>query len=161
MRLPQGFDYALADETRLPAAEWQAQGVTAARGTLPPGDAVEILLPAGARGPAFAAYPNFRVIKRYNNATSYALAVAHLADRIEGGPPFAADWPRSDRMLSRAETQELQRRLTALGYDTGGVDGIIGPNSRAAVRRFQAAQGMTPDGYVSAALLDVVRAAGS
>ena len=162
VRLPQGFDYALADdETRLPAAEWQARGVQAVRGSLPPADAVEILLPAGARGPAFAAYPNFRVIKRYNNATSYALAVSHLADRIEGGPAFAAAWPRGDRMLSRAETQELQRRLTALGYDTGGVDGIVGPNSRAAVRRFQAAQGMTPDGYVSGALLEAVRAAGS
>ena len=162
VRLPQGFDYALADdETRLPAAEWQARGVQPVRGTLPPGDAVEILLPAGARGPAFAAYPNFRVIKRYNNATSYALAVSHLADRIEGGPAFAAAWPRGDRMLSRSETQELQRRLTALGYDTGGVDGIVGPNSRAAIRRFQAAQGMTPDGYVSAALLEAVRAGGS
>jgi membrane-bound lytic murein transglycosylase B len=133
--------------------------VQAVLGTLPPADAVEIVLPAGARGPAFAAYPNFRVIKRYNNATSYALAVAHLAARIEGGPAFAAAWPRADRMLSRAETQELQRRLTALGYDTQGVDGIVGPNSRAAVRRFQAAEGMTPDGYVSAALLDAVRAA--
>ncbi len=120
-----------------------------------------ILLPAGARGPAFAAYPNFRVIKRYNNATSYALAVSHLADRIGGGQAFAAAWPRGDRMLSRSETEELQRRLTALGYDTQGADGIVGPNSRAAVRRFQSAQGMTPDGYVSAALLDAVRAAGS
>jgi membrane-bound lytic murein transglycosylase B len=64
-------------------------------------------------------------------------------------------------MLSRSETQELQRRLTGLGYDTQGVDGIVGPNSRAAVRRFQTAQGMTPDGYVSVALLEAVRAAGS
>ena len=162
VRLPQSFDYALADDdTRLPAAAWQARGVQAVRGTLPPGEGVEILLPAGARGPAFAAYPNFRVIKRYNNATSYALAVAHLAQRIQGDAGFAAAWPRGDRMLSRAETQDLQRRLTALGYDTQGVDGIVGPNSRAAVRRFQAAQGLTPDGYVSAALLDAVRAAGS
>ncbi len=64
-------------------------------------------------------------------------------------------------MLSRSETQELQRRLTDLGYDTQGVDGIVGPNSRAAVRQFQASQGMTPDGYVSVALLEAVRAAGS
>ncbi len=88
VRLPQGFDYTLADDdTRLSAAEWQARGVTAVRGTLPPADGVEILLPAGARGPAFAAYPNFRVIKRYNNATSYALAVvaAGRADRRRAG----------------------------------------------------------------------------
>jgi membrane-bound lytic murein transglycosylase B len=161
VRLPQGFDYALADDdTALPAARWSAMGVRAVSGELPAGDNVEILLPAGARGPAFAVYPNFRVIKRYNNATSYALAVSQLARRIEGGPAVQADWPRGDRMLSLTETQELQRRLTSLGYDTQGVDGIVGPNSRAAVRRFQADEGLTPDGYVSASLLQAVRAAG-
>ncbi len=162
VRLPQGFDYTLADdETRLSAAEWSARGVRAVDGKLPAGDGVEIVLPAGARGPAFAAYPNFRVIKRYNNATSYALAVSQLAKRISGGAGIVGDWPRGDRMLSHTEAQELQRRLTALGYDTQGVDGIVGPNSRAAVRRFQATRGMTPDGYVSASLLQAVRSAGS
>ena len=162
VRLPDGFDYALADDdTRRPAAGWEALGVRAAAGGgLPAADSVTILLPAGAAGPAFAAYPNFRVIKRYNNATSYAMAVTLLAERIAGGGPRSFDWPRDDRMLSRTEKQELQEKLTALGYDTGGVDGIIGPNSRAAVRRFQQARGMTPDGYVSAALLTAVRQAG-
>ena len=162
VRLPDGFDYALADDaTRLSAADWSARGVRAVDGALPAGDGVEIVLPAGADGPAFAVYPNFRVLKRYNNATSYALAVSQLAQRIEGGPAIRADWPRGDRMLSRSEAQELQRRLTALGYDTQGIDGIVGPNSRAAVRRFQTDRGLTPDGYVSASLLSAVRAAGS
>ena len=160
--LPQGFDYALADDkTRMTAAEWRALGVRAVQGRLPVGDEmISILLPAGAKGPAFAAYPNFRVIKRYNNSTSYALAVAHLADRIKGGQPIKAGWPRGDRPLSRTEKKELQQRLTALGYDTQGVDGIIGPNSRSAVRNFQQAQGLLPDGYVSATLLDAVRRVG-
>ena len=161
VRLPESFDYSQASQdNRHPVAYWQARGVKAMSGTLTPSDGVAVIVPAGARGPAFAVYPNFRVIKRYNNATSYALAVAHLAERIAGAAPYVAAWPRGDKMLSRTEKQELQERLTALGYDTRGVDGIIGPNSRSAVRAFQQARGMVPDGYVSSALLDAVRAAG-
>lgn len=161
--LPQGFDYLQATPSiKATSQEWAARGIRPVHGgSLPNADKVSILLPAGAKGPAFAAYPNFNVIKRYNNSTSYALAVAHLADRIAGGPSFSATWPRNDRTLSRTEKQELQTRLTNLGYDTGGVDGIIGPNSRKAVRAFQSARGLVPDGYVSAALLRSVRAAGS
>jgi len=161
VRLGGGFDYASAGAgTRRSAAQWLAAGVAPVSGALPPGDDLAILLPAGASGPAFAVYPNFRVIKRYNNATSYALAVAHLAQRITGAPSFTGAWPRDDRPLSRTQKQDLQERLTALGYDTQGADGIIGPNSRAAIRGFQAARGLIPDGYVSVALLDAVRAAG-
>jgi len=160
--LPAGFDFARADgATRMSTADWQASGVQGVNGALPAHPAVAILLPAGARGPAFAIYPNFAVIKRYNNATSYALAVAQLASRIQGGPPIQGDWPRGDRTLSRTEKQELQQRLTALGFDTQGIDGIIGPNSRSAVRAFQIRYGLIPDGYVSAALLAQVRKAGS
>lgn len=160
VRLPTGFDYALADQSiRNPVADWRAMGVSALTGALPDHGDAAILLPAGAQGPAFAVYKNFRVIKRYNNATSYALAVGHLSDRIGGDGPFAASWPRDDRPLSRTEKQEMQRRLTQAGFDTGGVDGIIGPNSRAAIRGFQRASGETPDGYASAAFLNRLRAA--
>lgn len=157
IELPEGFDHALAGQRiRKTVAEWRALGVAA--GDLPEVEA-SVVLPAGAGGPAFLALPNFRVVKRYNNATSYALAVAHLAARIGGGAPFAAAWPRGDRMLGRGEKVELQRRLTALGHDTGGIDGIVGPNSRAAVRAFQRARGVVPDGYVSGRLLELVRKA--
>ncbi|MGD1927236.1 MAG: lytic murein transglycosylase [Paracoccaceae bacterium] len=160
--LPDGFDYLQASPSvTATATDWSARGIRPARGgALPADDRISILLPAGARGPAFAIYPNFGVIKRYNNSTSYALAIAHLADRIRGEPAFAGTWPRGDRTLSRTEKQELQTRLTALGFDTDGIDGIIGPNSRKAVRAFQSARGLVPDGYVSAALLSSVRAAG-
>ena len=164
--LPKGFDYRLADDhTRNNALGWEAMGVTKRDGgALPPSDQVTILLPAGAGGPTFAAYPNFRVIKRYNNATSYALAVALLAAELDPGIRFGLSryiqWPRDDRPLSNRETIELQQRLTALGYSTQGADGIIGPNTRAAIRDFQAANGLVPDGYVSAALLEKLRSAG-
>ena len=161
VRLPEGFDYALADQSiRLPVAEWAARGIVAVDGGTPPdhGEAA-VLLPAGAKGPAFLVYGNFRVIKRYNNATSYAMAVGHLADRLAGGGPFAASWPRGDRPLSRTEKQEMQRLLTRLGFNTGGIDGIIGPNSRKAIRGFQRAEGLIPDGYASDRFLSQLRAA--
>lgn len=160
-RLPAAFDYGLADQTARPVAEWRALGVTdAAGGPLPDHGPAGLLLPAGAGGPAFALYANFDVIRRYNNATSYALAVGHLADRLAGGAPFRAAWPRGEPPLSRSETIEMQERLSALGHDTRGADGVIGPLTRAAIRDFQRARGLPPDGYASAGLLSALRQAG-
>ncbi|MEM6490029.1 MAG: lytic murein transglycosylase, partial [Pseudomonadota bacterium] len=140
--LPAGFDYASASSGPRAAADWRAVGVTLIDGrALPAGEAVEILLPAGAEGPAFATWPNFKVIRRYNNATSYALAIAMLARQIDGQPGIVASWPRDDRALTRDETREVQELLTTRGYDTRGIDGIIGPDTRRAVRAFQAARG--------------------
>jgi len=163
VRLPPGFDYRLADarSVQMTPAEWAALGLMPrSGGALPAGGAAGLILPAGAEGPAFLAYPNFRVILTYNNATSYALAIARLSALIAGRASEPLAWPREQRSLSRTETQTLQRRLTALGYDTQGADGVVGPNTRAAVRAFQSAEGLTPDGHVSGALLEAVLAAG-
>jgi membrane-bound lytic murein transglycosylase B len=153
VRLPAGLDARVAGSRRS-IAEWRAAGlVLADGGRLPDHGPAALFLPAGLRGPAFLTFDNFRVIKRYNNADSYALAVGHLADRLAGAGPIRAAWPRGDRPLTRDEREELQRLLTARGYDTGGIDGRIGPATLAAIRAFQAAAGMAPDGYVSLELL--------
>jgi lytic murein transglycosylase len=159
VRLPRGFDYALTGErVRRGAGFWRRQGVTLADGGQVPdhGDA-SILLPAGAQGVALMIFDNFRVIERYNPADAYVIGVGHLADRIAGGPAFRAGWPRGDRALTGEERRELQRRLTAAGYSTNGVDGIVGPNTIEAVRRFQQAAGVVPDGYASLRLLERLR----
>ncbi|WP_392663466.1 lytic murein transglycosylase [Amaricoccus sp. B4] len=159
VRLPSGFDYSVADDRhRRPVAEWRAKGVTTvAGGTLPDHGSAAIIAPAGASGPAFAVYQNFYVIKKYNNATSYAMGVGHLGDRIAGGGPFVHPWPRGERALSRTEKIELQQRLTAAGYNTGGADGMIGPDTATAIRSYQRANGMTPDGFATASLLQALR----
>ncbi|TVQ55162.1 MAG: lytic murein transglycosylase [Rhodobacteraceae bacterium] len=157
-RLPGGFDYALADGTSRPIADWSALGVRAVGGgPLPDHGDAALLLPAGAQGPAFLTFHNFNVIRRYNNATSYAMAIGHLADRIAGRGPFAGAWPRGERALSRTEKEELQTLLTRLGYDTQGTDGIVGPNTRSAIRAFQVARGLPADGFDSAPLLERLR----
>ena len=159
VKLPAGFNFRNVDQDlRRPVARWAELGVTQLDGSPVPnfGDAA-LLAPAGADGPIFAIFNNFRVIKRYNNATSYAMGVGHLADRIGGAGPFKASWPRDAATLSRQQKMELQERLTAQGFDTQGADGNIGPNTISAIRAFQQARGLTPDGYATASLLLVLR----
>jgi membrane-bound lytic murein transglycosylase B len=162
--LPSGFDYAEAEGPRHNWRHWAQRGVTLARGGAPTdAEALEeavILLPQGARGPAFLALPNHYVIRRYNNSVSYALAIGLTADGIAGKPGLVGTWP-ADAPLSRDQRIGAQRALTALGYDTQGVDGVIGSNTRAALRRWQIATGRIADGYLTADLADeLVRRAG-
>jgi len=159
VRLPRNFSYGLAGERiKKSPAEWNAMGIRTVSGKpIPNHGRASILLPGGARGAAFVIFDNFHVIERYNTADAYVIAVGHLADRIEGGPPIQASWPRGDRSLSFTEKKEMQKLLTAKGFDTEGIDGIIGPNTIQAVRDFQASIGMVPDGWVSLDILKRLR----
>ena len=159
--LPAGFDYALAGHS-MTLADWRARGIarTGAREFPRPGDEAELLLPAGAQGPAFLMLRNYSVIKRYNSADAYALAVAHLSDRLRGGGAFAAAWPDHERVLGQDEREELQRLLIDRGFDTGGVDGRIGPLTERALRDYQASVGLAPDGFATGSLLDRLRGDG-
>ncbi len=159
VRLPANFNYALSGEkTRKSPADWAALGVRGVDGR-PVADhgAASILLPGGARGVAFMIFKNFNVIERYNAADAYVIGVGHLADRIGGAGPFQGGWPRGDRALVVAERRELQERLIVAGFDTGGVDGKIGPNTIAAVKAYQRKIGMVPDGYPSLDILKRLR----
>jgi membrane-bound lytic murein transglycosylase B len=156
VQVPQGFDWRLADEsTERPLAHWQQMGVvrTGDRQFPRPGDLAKLVAPAGSGGPVFLMLHNFDVIKRYNNATSYALAVGHLADRLKGFGEFRSGWPRDLQPLTRVQVEQMQRLLTQRGFSTGGVDGRVGPMTRGAIRAFQASVGLLPDGYASTALL--------
>ncbi|WP_269219560.1 lytic murein transglycosylase [Brevundimonas vesicularis] len=155
--LPSGFDYAEAEGPKRNWAYWAAKGVRLAQGGTPNGaEALEeatILLPQGANGPAFLALPNHYVIRRYNNSVSYALAIGLTADGIMGKPGLTKAWP-NDPSMTRDQRIGAQRALTQLGYDTQGVDGVIGSNTRAALRRWQIANNRIADGYLTPALAD-------
>ncbi|MBU2334161.1 MAG: lytic murein transglycosylase [Gammaproteobacteria bacterium] len=158
VELPEGFDYALADtEIRKPLAEWRRLGLRNL-----PGDQEEasasLLLPAGHRGPAFLIMDNFRAILRYNNSSAYALAIGLLAENFQGKGEVAGSWPRGEQPLSRSERLELQERLVAQGFDPGTPDGIIGANTRKAIRGFQQRLGWPADGHPTQELLGRLRA---
>jgi lytic murein transglycosylase len=159
--VPQGFDYLHADRARtLTMREWERAGMRRPGGKpFPRGDEkAYLMVPAGAQGPAFLMLQNFRVIMKYNPAEAYALAIGHLGDRLRGGEPFVQPWPRHERVLSRSERYELQQLLAQQGYDIGEPDGRLGPRSRNALRAFQAAAGIVPDGFASATILERLRA---
>jgi len=113
-----------------------------------------VILPAGYQGPAFLVYKNYRTIMIWNRSILYALAVGHLADRFAGQGPLVAKKPANDRPLSRQDVSAIQRLLEELGYDAGGVDGIIGSKTRSAIRSFQQQARLPADGYPSAGLLE-------
>jgi membrane-bound lytic murein transglycosylase B len=160
--LPPNFNYLLADRSRQTTVrQWESLGVRRAGGkTLPhPDKRADLLLPAGARGPAFLTLQNFRVIMKYNPAEAYALAIGHLADRLRGGSPFVQPWPRDERVLTLDERYEMQQLLARHGFDIGGdPDGLLGPRTRLAIRNFQASVGQIPDGFASGEVLDRLRA---
>jgi membrane-bound lytic murein transglycosylase B len=156
IRLPAGFAYELADvDNTKPVAEWRKLGVkTVLGGELPKSEEYgAIYLPAGARGPAFMVFDNFKVILKYNNAASYALAVSLLADRLKGGMAVQAPWPRDEQPLTRDERIAFQTYLAKLGYDIGKIDGILGKKARAALREWQKAHGLPADGFPTQDLL--------
>lgn len=155
VRLPPDFDYSTANiRPGRPVSHWNARGVRGLDGKpIPNYGKAGIWAPAGAGGPAFAIFPNFFVIKRYNNADTYAMAVGHLGDRIMGAGAFSAPWPKGGRALTRSEKATLQSLLTKKGFDTKGVDGKVGPNTIAAIRAYQRSAGLTPDGHPSLTLL--------
>jgi len=160
VRLPEGFDYTLADrDVEKTVGEWAALDLVTARGN-PLSDAARsdlpgfLLLPAGARGPAFLVFGNFKAILKYNNSSAYGLAVGLLSQKFVGGGGIVRDWPRDELPLDRAGAIALQETLAEKGFDPGPVDGIIGPGTRKALRAWQVEAGLTPDGFASAAVLE-------
>jgi membrane-bound lytic murein transglycosylase B len=147
--VPASFDYSVVG-SKQPAARWAAMGVdTIADVYLDANTQMELWLPAGKDGPVLLLSPNFDVIKVYNNSSSYALGVSLLGKTINGQSGLQKSWPRYERPLSTTQVTNLQRRLTSMGYDTKGADGIVGTNTRMAFQRWQADNGQTPDGFIT------------
>jgi len=165
VKLPEDFAWSLADmQTWLGLGCWQHTGITQ-RDTNPLAHIFAkntdklsaILLPAGHTGPAFLVNKNFKVIKRYNNANSYALAVSYLSNQMMDRAGIIAKWPTDDVMLTRTERTELQQILTDSGFDTKGVDGRVGPNTRKALRAWQQTVNVVPDGYINKKLFEYLK----
>lgn len=156
VKLPPNFAYELADGDLLKTtAEWTALGVRTADGSPLPADAepAAIYIPAGLRGPAILVFSNFKVILKYNNAVSYALAVCTLADMIAGRPGLVAPWPRDEQPLSHDERLSLQVALQKLGFTVGKLDAVLGHGARAALRAYQKAHALPADGFPTEAML--------
>ena len=159
VKLPKNFNYGNASlKVKATPARWTELGVRTINGRkIPNYGNGSVFLPAGSDGPAFIVFKNFSVIKRYNNANSYAMAVGHLADRINGGGPIKKEWPRGPGALKLDEKMEVQELLNKAGYDLGDPDGIIGPKSIDAITAFQLSLGIQPTGKADKELLKLLK----
>ncbi len=150
--VPQGLDWSQTGLNHdLPTSQWAALGVTGKSAPLAANLRGAILLPMGRKGPAFMAYPNFRVYFEWNKSFVYVTTAAYFATRLEGAPVFDAGNP--DAGLSDAEMKSLQKKLAAKGYEVGAIDGILGEKTREAVQREQARLGLAADAWPTKALL--------
>ncbi|MCF8502413.1 MAG: lytic murein transglycosylase, partial [Rhodospirillum sp.] len=162
VRLPKNLDLTMTGvDAQRSLDEWSALGVRLADGRpLPPapGAMGAILLPAGHEGPAFLVRDNYFVILHWNRSLLYALAVGYLADRVMGAPGLVTPPPVGDRPLRVSEVMEIQETLNRLGHDAGTPDGLVGAQTRTAIRRFQASQGQPADGHADVELIRDLRA---
>jgi hypothetical protein len=158
---PEGFDYSVTEGPGLTPDAWGNLGVKRADGlpwTSADAAAETVLIaPTGAGGPLFLLFPNHFVIRKYNNATTYALAVGLLADRFAGGGPLVRPWPL-ETPLSLPDRIAAQQALIALGFDPGKPDGVVGINTRSALRAWQKSRGMVADGYLSMGMVGLLKA---
>lgn len=158
-------------KTKQAIAKWTSLGIKPVSGQdkmsaqtslarkLPDTTQAALIFPAGSGGPAFLVFRNFDAIYSYNAAESYALSIAHLADRMKGGVAIQAHWPTDDPGTSRAERREIQRLLLARGYDVGDADGLIGTNTRHAISDFQKSADLPVDGRAGQKVLSALRQA--
>jgi lytic murein transglycosylase len=155
--LPQGFDTGLLGRGKgRSAAEWQGLGVRAVGPVALAGGSI-IGGGTSGGGPHFLLTQNFATILRYNNAQNYAIGVGHLSDRILGRGPVQASFGPDAAGMTKADRQELQRLLTARGFDTGGTDGVVGARTKAAISAYQSSAGLTATGEPSLELLRRLR----
>ncbi|PPK50706.1 membrane-bound lytic murein transglycosylase B [Marinobacter persicus] len=154
--LPNDFDYSLADGRRLPLDDWREMGVTDVWGHPVPDEPIDaaMVVPSGHEGPAFLVYNNFRVTMGWNRSEFYAIAVGHLADRVAGAGGLHTPPPEDQPALSRDQILQLQEALNQKGFSSGEPDGILGSNTRNAIRRYQSAQDMIADGFPSREVLE-------
>ena len=155
--VPTGFDYSVVESVKNTPDGWAELGVKRADGlpwsTADRAAQTALIAPSGAAGPLFLTFPNHMAIRRYNNSTAYALGVGFLADSFMGGGELVRPWPY-EVPLSLDDRKAAQRALAALGFDPGAPDGVIGANTRTALRAWQKARGLPADGYLS---VDMVR----
>ena len=164
VRIPEGMS--ISDEGRRnkkSLSSWVSRGVVRAdgspliQGNLSDSSSAGLMAPAGVNGPVFLVFKNFDAIYSYNAAESYALAIAHLSDRLQGQGGFSKAWPTDDAGTSRAERREIQQFLLNKGYDIGAVDGLIGDKTRQAIRQEQNRLGLSPTGRAGQQILRAFR----
>ena len=161
--VPRNFNRALVGRGKWrPVAAWVKLGIAPAAGGKFSNTAAEafVMVPQGIDGPKFLVTRNFLSIMDYNLSHSYAIAVGHLGDRIEGESPILAAWPDVEYNLSFTQRVELQRRLSGLGFETGGSDGRFGARTYEAIIAYQKSAGLPLDGVPSAKLLQSIKKGG-
>ena len=157
VRVPAGYDGPSGRTSRTAVSSWASRGLTKVDGSALTGSGNAGLVYPARGGPGFLVFKNYDAAFSYNGADSYALAISLLSDRLKGRPGVQQRWPTDDPPTSRAERREMQRLLTAKGYDVGEPDGAVGAKTRAAIEAIESQLGMKQTGRPGGKVLQALR----
>lgn len=159
IKVPQNLPWDQTDlSVQLPRSKWAQFGVIYPDGRPLPNDnlAASVLLPMGRNGPAFMAYANFAAYTEWNNSLIYSTTAGYLASRIAGAAPMRRPAGQVAQ-LPFNELKQLQQLLAQAGFNVGKIDGVLGQQSRAAVKAMQIKYGLPADSWPTAELLARMR----
>jgi lytic murein transglycosylase len=157
VKVPKSYTGPVGRTHKSTILQWAKRGINRADGSpLPKAGSFALITPAGRSGPAFLVSRNFDVLYSYNAAQSYALAISHLSDRLNGKDAFKTPWPTDDPGLARAQRKRLQQLLIEQGYYKGEADGRVGPLTMAAIKEAEKKAGLKPTGRPGIRILNVL-----
>ncbi|MBV1694636.1 MAG: lytic murein transglycosylase [Hyphomicrobiales bacterium] len=159
VRVPDRMAFEQAGlDIRHPRSYWVKQGVTKVTGQPLASDDLpaSLILLQGKGGPAFLAYPNFKIFTEWNQSLNYATTAAYLATRLEGAPALQRG-PSPSVLPTPEQMKELQTLLKSAGLYAGEIDGRLGLGTRTAIRQAQVRAGIPADSYPSVELIERLR----
>lgn len=155
--LPWNFNFANSGRNQTKTIkEWKKLGIQTINKqklNLPDDLSASIIVPEGKKGNAYLVLNNFRKIMVWNRSENYALAIGVLADYIKSNKTWKPTKENPAVRLRTDDVLKIQAFINRLGWSKLDEDGMLGSQTREAIKQVQEKAKLPQDGYPDAKLL--------